>query len=55
MTGKITIRQISEYIPPFYNSHKHLKDIRMEISLFCVQRLYDNFSKDDCREFLELA
>ena len=39
----------------FQNSHKNLKDVANDISLFCIQRLNDNFPRDDYREFLELV
>ncbi|KAE9528726.1 hypothetical protein AGLY_012301 [Aphis glycines] len=38
----------------FKNSYKYLKDVENEISLFCTQRLNDNFPRDYYREFIEL-
>lgn len=38
----------------FKNSYKYLKHVENEISLFCTQRLNDNFPRDDYREFIEL-
>lgn len=38
----------------FKKSYKYLKDVENEISLFCRQRLNDNFLRDDYREFIEL-